>query len=426
MLAVQWVARIALFALVWGVAGLSRAETVYRLTVLPGPPGTGTVYPRALSDRGHVTGYFDAGSGQTHAFLVFDGVFRDIGPPEGGPSSGVGVNNLGHVTGTMGSLERAFLYKDGVLSNIGTLRGQEAFGAGINDAGQIAGYTGRGLTGYAFLYAGGVISDLGSLGGVYGRAALAINSAGHVTGMSSSSATEYHAFLFRDGKMSDLGALPGGLRSQGNAINNADDVAGWSWAAGTRAERAVLFRGGKLIDLAAIGKFDLAYSSACTGINDAGDVVGIYSSSTGGAFRYRDGIVKDLYAMLEPLTRGNWTIFGGWLSINASGQIVGAAYDPQAKVSRMVLLTPLPEPASLSDSDRIFNYLEARFPQYTVPTLPASATGLGYYYRYYKQSGNYLGTKDGQVYYLVPSISADVQLLGSVETWLATAKAAGY
>ncbi len=86
----------------------------------------------------------------------------------------------------------------------------------------------------------------------------------------------------------------------------------------------------------------------------------------------------------------------------------------------------MPEPATLSDSDRIFNYLEAAYPQYVAPANAVSTTIEGYYVRYYARTNAYVGTANGNVYYLVPAISNEIQLLGSVADWLGLAVAAGY
>lgn len=79
-----------------------------------------------------------------------------------------------------------------------------------------------------------------------------------------------------------------------------------------------------------------------------------------------------------------------------------------------------------TESDRIFNYLEAAYPQYVSPASPASLTGQDYYFRYYAATDAYVGTMDGKVYYLVPAISNDIMLLGTVAEWLAIATAVGY
>jgi peptidyl-prolyl cis-trans isomerase A (cyclophilin A) len=79
-----------------------------------------------------------------------------------------------------------------------------------------------------------------------------------------------------------------------------------------------------------------------------------------------------------------------------------------------------------SDTDRVLNYLEAAFPQFIQPASPSTGNALGYDFRYYAKTNAYVGTKDGNVYYLVPAISPDIKLLGTLADWLAIAAAAGY
>lgn len=79
-----------------------------------------------------------------------------------------------------------------------------------------------------------------------------------------------------------------------------------------------------------------------------------------------------------------------------------------------------------SDPDRVFNYLQATYPQFAAPANSNSTSLAGYYVRYYAATNSYVGMADGQVYYLVPSISNDIQRLGTLAEWLATAKAAGF
>jgi len=95
--------------------------------------------------------------------------------------------------------------------------------------------------------------------------------------------------------------------------------------------------------------------------------------------------------------------------------------------SNVVRITAVTEfPALQTDSDKIFNYLEAAYPQYLAPSQGSPGEALGYVYRYYSGSNAYVGTKDGKVWYLVPAISSDVNELGTMADWLAAAQAAGY
>ncbi len=85
-----------------------------------------------------------------------------------------------------------------------------------------------------------------------------------------------------------------------------------------------------------------------------------------------------------------------------------------------------------SDSDRLFNYLEAAYPEYVSPantlspTSPISATFSGYYYRYYSATNAYIGTSNGTLYYLGPASQNQIIALGPVSGFLAEATAKGY
>lgn len=108
------------------------------------------------------------------------------------------------------------------------------------------------------------------------------------------------------------------------------------------------------------------------------------------------------------------------LGLPASGPLLRAHYVMVNSV------TVLPAISAQADADRIFTYLEAAYPQFVAPANAASATGAGYYYRYYAATDAYVGMAGDQVYYLVPSLGPEIQHLGSVAEWLAIAAAAGY
>jgi cyclophilin family peptidyl-prolyl cis-trans isomerase len=108
------------------------------------------------------------------------------------------------------------------------------------------------------------------------------------------------------------------------------------------------------------------------------------------------------------------------LSVPASGPLLR---EHLVMVGSVTVVPPIGE---TSDSDRLFNYLEAAYPQYAAPATGTSGNALGYYYRYYPATNSYVGTANGMVYYLVPAISPEITLLGPLADWLAVAAAAGY
>jgi peptidyl-prolyl cis-trans isomerase A (cyclophilin A) len=117
--------------------------------------------------------------------------------------------------------------------------------------------------------------------------------------------------------------------------------------------------------------------------------------------------------------------------VNAGGAfaelpVVGWTSGPSIQRDNVVRITAVTELPSQTDSDRVFNFLEASYPQYVGTTPPSAGVALGYVYRFYPDTGAYVGTKDGAVWYLIPAIDANVHPLGALTDWLATAQAAGY
>lgn len=88
--------------------------------------------------------------------------------------------------------------------------------------------------------------------------------------------------------------------------------------------------------------------------------------------------------------------------------------------------------SAANDSDRVFAYLEAIYPQYIAPantispTQPVSANEGIYYYRYYPETKSYVATANGSLYYLGSASQNQILSLGSLSSWIATAVTAGY
>ncbi len=88
--------------------------------------------------------------------------------------------------------------------------------------------------------------------------------------------------------------------------------------------------------------------------------------------------------------------------------------------------------AEALDSDRVFAYAEAFYTEFLAPAHPLQPTnsgsmeGQGFYYRYYATTQSYLGTANGQLYYLGPVSNNTLLDLGPLSTWLQQAIDAGY
>jgi probable HAF family extracellular repeat protein len=88
---------------------------------------------------------------------------------------------------------------------------------------------------HAFRWQGGVLTDLGSLPGVNFSHATSVNSRGWATGGSFTSNLDpltgqpaEHAVVWKGGKIVDLGTLGTGLESAGLYVNDAGEIVGFS------------------------------------------------------------------------------------------------------------------------------------------------------------------------------------------------------
>src|SRR6516165_2227830 len=103
----------------------------------------------------------------------------------------------------------------------------------------MVGFPDRYLT-HAFAWSGGRLHDLGALPGNNSSAVFEVNGSGVGVGMSETAITDPytgwpadHAVMFTGGKVIDLGTLPGGYESQANDINDRGQVSGFA-SNGTR------------------------------------------------------------------------------------------------------------------------------------------------------------------------------------------------
>lgn len=207
-----------------------------------------------------------------------------------------------------------------------------------NNAGEATGWAEfSGVPGpLAFKYtkATGLVS-LGTLGGS-SSTGRRINKRGNVVGDSTLSGDSGpHGFLYARGVMTDLGTL-GGQKSSAMGVNSHDTVVGCSLLADNVTQRAFRYEAGVMSALPAL----TAGSSCALGINDHGVAVG-YSDGVNGAravLFHKDGRVKNLNRLLEPVSGQGWTLTAA-TGINQAGQIIGnGAYKG---VSRAFIMTPV-------------------------------------------------------------------------------------
>jgi probable HAF family extracellular repeat protein len=267
--------------------------------------------PAALNNRGDVVG---------DNWLWSNGRLRTLADPSRQMRS-VDINDrrqvVGTIDGTATEREKMFLWQNGRFTIITAPAGMHGYPISVSNRGEVLGY----VTDTAwsvrqgFVWRAGRMTILKPLGGTV-LDPRAINDRGQVVGSSSLPGSEVlHPFLWQDGRMLDL--MAGRPTETGHArdINNAGDVVGGI------GSRAVLWRGGRTIDLAVPAR----YSSAAY-VNERGDIAGWASSGTSGEivqtriFRWRHGRI-----LFSEGFRGETGL--GIAGIDRRGRIVGVIDD---------------------------------------------------------------------------------------------------
>ena len=80
--------------------------------------------------------------------------------------------------------------------------------------------------------------------------------------------------------------------------------------------------------------------------------------------------------------------------------------------------------APTAESNRAFNWAETAYAQYLSPGTASSGTLQGYYFRYYPGTQSYVGTRDGNVYYM--GSNGVIQNMGPLSAYSMQARSAGY
>jgi probable HAF family extracellular repeat protein len=206
------------------------------------------------------------------------------------------------------------------VTDLGTIGGNISYASGVNNAGQVVGssYTSnKNAIDHGFIWTASTgLQDLGTLGG-NNSYANAINNAGQVVGCSDISTNNTipgHAFLWtQSGGMQDLGTLGNGSCATG--INDAGQVIGVFAVNSNSDNHAFIWS-------ASTGMVDLGVpvssNTYAASINSSGMVVGTYYSSTGGNHGFlwtQAGGVQDLGNL------GVQEVGGG--GINDFGEVVG-------------------------------------------------------------------------------------------------------
>jgi probable HAF family extracellular repeat protein len=272
------IVRLALCAMaVFGGVETAFADLVYSFTTISYP---GALVTRAsgINDSGQIVGSFDDAAGITHGFLYSRGSFTEIDDPSAScpfvrpcGTSPSGINSSGEIVGGFeqaqgpyGQSGHGFLFSDGSYTTIDFPgAGEGTTASGINDRGQLVGdFSITPFDAGCFLDAGGSFTRIDFPGAEFTEDC-GINNSGEIVGNAGVSSGNI-GFLFSGGTFSTLPGFPSG-------INNKGQIVGYLNGHGFLDSDGSFTR----IDVPG------STSTEAFGINDNGQIVGIFENSAG-------------------------------------------------------------------------------------------------------------------------------------------------
>jgi probable HAF family extracellular repeat protein len=347
----------------------------YVLTWLDAFPAS---YVNAINSRGHVVGSATSSDGEAFAFLYTPNSgmvdLNTLLPLDTAwlLSNARDINDNGQVVGNGfngGLVKRAYralLNGDDTevlqVDEIGPLDfdDQHNSASGINDLGEVCGrmrYDGPPITRIAWYYnPDNPVTQIEPLLGGMNLYATTINNEAQILGPveDSNGTLLYRAFPDDTLETAEFFHSPVGEEHTiwGNDMNDSGWFVGKTALEVVRKGKKVSVRFGAYrcdgVDFVDLGAGGL---SEAYGINNHGDVVGVYSGNAGPGFVYLEEVNSGVLVNLDDAVTGDPVDLGIWFDaetkiyprrINDSGQIAGQAYIGLVGAYRAFLLTPVP------------------------------------------------------------------------------------
>jgi probable HAF family extracellular repeat protein len=304
---------------VYGCPVISGAPEIYHVTDLGMPTGAQLIIPTAVNSGNQIAGLVFMDDDSMKGFYWQKGRWEGLGSLGGRLCVASGINDSGQVVGvsqTSDQVLHGFLWQNGRMRDLSRRPGEFTAANSINDRGQITGWALNERTEsiHATLWQDNQPKDLGALPGDSDSIAAAINGNGDIVGYSTGDYENWRPFLYQNGRIAPL-AIPG---KYGYALGINDS--GQAVGAIVKGEyyRAFLTQNGRSAELGSLG----GQGSLATGINNAGQVVGMSETANGElrAFLWQSGKMVDLNSRIS--SGSNWVLLAAY-SIGKRGQIVG-------------------------------------------------------------------------------------------------------
>ena len=278
----------------FGLTTNVQAAPSYTIIDFPGSVATLAV---DINGTGQIVGRYIDAAGINHGYLLDNGTFTDITVPGASFTRAIGINRGGDIVGSYYTpsdkrqREHGFLLHGGVFTSLDVPGAIATMAIGINRSGDIAGHYLDATTDvrHGFVLHAGSFVTIDYPGASYTEA-WRINDSGQVAGRYAGADGNFHLYLLSHGSFTAFdypGALqtaPAGYSHVGG-LNNFGDLAS-DYASSAPFEQLSKLAGnvhGFVLSNGGFTSFNFpgANGTIVFGINDNGQVVGVYEGADG-------------------------------------------------------------------------------------------------------------------------------------------------
>ena len=323
-------------------ASLAAPPPAYQFTELgtlgsPNDSIYGT-WPHAVNNAGQVAGRGKTPTRDYTPFRWQNGVMTQL---TSGYGDAEGINNAGQVVGAVlpgpTGAQSAFVWTNGTLTTLPSAGWYEGAAKAISNGGPngviVTGFVRQfsfSSTGTGAIWQNGALTTIPTMNIGFG-----VNDLGQVVGEFRDQSNNNNAVRYENGVTSTVW-------NNGSArdINNAGQMVGWRSVNGQ--VRSVIYDNGVFTDIVVGSGVNLALS-----INELGAAVGRYQpvpNAVDHGYLWHDG---QFYDLNDIASAGAGNVFATAEGINDQGQIVGL-YKTPSGIYGGYLLTPVPEPAGVA------------------------------------------------------------------------------
>ncbi len=245
-------------------------------------PGAIETDANDINTKGTIVGFYTDSAGIMHGWAQVNGTIKKLNYPKAADTLAYGINDSNQIVGwyiDTAGIDHGFSFKSGKYTTIDPPGTTLTNAWGVNSAGEIVGaYVGTDGIYHGFTLSGTTYTTFNAPNGAILTEFTGINNLGQMTGIYDDSAGVEHGFTLNNGKFTSV-TFPGtGIAvTATDRINDTGEIVGLYGTSTTGPFSGYSRTAGKYATI----MYPSSTETRCRGLNNAGTVVGRYTDSAG-------------------------------------------------------------------------------------------------------------------------------------------------